>query len=240
MKITRRQLIKLISEVIDKISVPLRMRGQHNRQGYTSGVYEGEDDDEDMLDDSLDDETINEYRTRPSVGDPEFDDHLHGMISTGDPEYIKQADDLASTMGLSGDTFSKSQREYDKVKLMGEFAQLLTKHGIDNLELPPGFDLLLVDNNDPRDEPGRRIRDYVYDVIEFKVDNTNIAIAIDFQHSQAIDEPADVYAHVFEITETGLFDHQDTLPHGSRGAHPRQLNGILKQIYKTYVTPEIK
>ena len=181
-------------------------------------------------------DSINEYRTRPSVGDPEFDDHLHGMISTGDPDYIKQADDLASTMGLPGDSFSKSQMEYDKVELTGKFAQLLTKHGIDNLELPPGFNLLLVDINEPIDEPGRRIRDHVYDVIEFKVDNTNIAIAIDFQHSLAVDEPAEVYVHVFEITETGLFDHQDTLPSETRGAHPRQLNGILKHIYETYVT----
>ena len=46
MKITRRQLRKLISEAMDEISVPLRMRGQHNSRGYTSGVHEGEDDDE--------------------------------------------------------------------------------------------------------------------------------------------------------------------------------------------------
>jgi hypothetical protein len=184
-------------------------------------------------------ESVNEYRTRPSIGDPEFDDHLHRMISTGDPEYIEQADELAASMGLEGDTFSKSQREYDKVELMGRFAQLLTKHGIDNLELPPGFNLTLVDINDRIDEPGRYIIENVYDVIEFDVDNTNISIAIDFLHSQAVDEPADVYVQVFKITETEV-DHQATLPSRTRGAHPRQLNRILKQVYKTYVTPEIK
>ena len=67
MKLTRRQLIKLISEAIDKISVPLRMRGQHDRQGYTSGVYEGEDDDVN-LDDEPDD-TLNEFKDTSHGGD---------------------------------------------------------------------------------------------------------------------------------------------------------------------------
>jgi hypothetical protein len=59
--------MKLISEVIDEVSVPLRMRGQHDSKGYTSGMYEGEDDDVN-LDDETDD-TLNEFKDTSYAGD---------------------------------------------------------------------------------------------------------------------------------------------------------------------------
>ena len=40
MKITRKQLRQMIQEEIGAIVVQPRMRGQNNRSGYTSGLYE--------------------------------------------------------------------------------------------------------------------------------------------------------------------------------------------------------
>ncbi len=52
MKITRRQLRRLISEEFGKIPIHIRQRGDNDRAGYTSGLYE--DDDSESLRESDD------------------------------------------------------------------------------------------------------------------------------------------------------------------------------------------
>jgi hypothetical protein len=48
MKITRNQLRRLISEEFGKIPIHIRQRGDNDRTGYASGVYE----DDEVVDDS--------------------------------------------------------------------------------------------------------------------------------------------------------------------------------------------
>ena len=43
MKITRRQLRQIIKEAQGQLAVHLRTRGQHDKAGYTSGLYEDDD-----------------------------------------------------------------------------------------------------------------------------------------------------------------------------------------------------
>lgn len=46
MKITRRQLRQIIKEEIGQLVVVSRMRGQNDSAGYTSGLYEDDEDDD--------------------------------------------------------------------------------------------------------------------------------------------------------------------------------------------------
>jgi hypothetical protein len=43
LKITRKQLRRIIKEELGTLAVMPRLRGQNNRKGYTSGLYEDDD-----------------------------------------------------------------------------------------------------------------------------------------------------------------------------------------------------
>jgi len=45
MKITRKKLFKIINEEIGKVAVQTRLRGQHDRDAFASGIFEDEEDD---------------------------------------------------------------------------------------------------------------------------------------------------------------------------------------------------
>lgn len=185
-------------------------------------------------------ESVNEYRIRPSTGDADTDDKIRDMIDTGDQENIVQADDLASMLGYEGEeSFSQAEIEYDNVELFGKYSQLLAKNGIDRLHLPDNSKLTLID----REESMGR----VYDFIEFEVElphkDTKMMIAIEFKQplkNHVIDHP-EVLVHVYDITDTGLYDFLDTFPQklennalSKNASSPQQLNRILKDVYNKY------
>jgi len=55
MIITRKQLRKIIEEVVGRVMVPARLRGQNDKEAFSSGVFENEqpENEPDLNDDRL-------------------------------------------------------------------------------------------------------------------------------------------------------------------------------------------
>ena len=70
---------------------------------------------------------INEIRVKPGGDmDPEYVEKITSMIGSGNEEFTKSADELASMVGHdAGDSFSQGLKRYDQVSLMGDIGELI-------------------------------------------------------------------------------------------------------------------